>query len=224
MGRTADAMGSSSHGLFRASAVLGGLDSGRRKLIRHRGKLGRGRGKSLRGPGTWFRRRASFIGRRRRSLRGCRTLFPGRGKLGRGPRQSRRRRGTKVSTSREGRFRSGEARPRSWEVRSRSGELDPRSGEARTRASDRRSGLDAAMSVSFGGGVVAGNPVNPRRLAALRHDPGDARAPRTGSTGPEADEAVGVRDALNAAPSPVAHPGRASHLGSRGGRVARVVG
>jgi hypothetical protein len=39
MGRTSDAMGSSSPGLFHASAVLGGFDSGRRMLIRHRGKL-----------------------------------------------------------------------------------------------------------------------------------------------------------------------------------------
>jgi hypothetical protein len=98
----------------------------------------------------WLRRRASFTGRRRKSLRGCPTLFSGRGKLGRGSRTSRRRRGTKVSTSREERFTSGGARPRSGEVRSTSGELDPRSGEARTRASDGRSGSarDLASSAS----------------------------------------------------------------------------
>ena len=54
IGRGKDAgMGSSSPGLFRSAAVLGGVDSDRRKLFRHRGKLGRGRGKSFRGPGTW---------------------------------------------------------------------------------------------------------------------------------------------------------------------------
>jgi hypothetical protein len=91
-----------------------------------------------------FRRRGSFIGRRRKSLRGRPTLFSGRGKLGRGSRQSGRRPRKDFPTAGEGRPRSRDAPSRFWEVRSTSGELDPRSGEAGTRPSEGRRCSDAA--------------------------------------------------------------------------------
>ena len=58
-----------------------------------------------------FRRRASFIGRRRKSLRGCPTLLPGSAKLGRGSRQSGRR-PQRTSPDVEGRTDRGRGRLR----------------------------------------------------------------------------------------------------------------
>jgi hypothetical protein len=132
-----------------------------------RGSSNDDRGRASKDPGSGVRFRASFIGRRRKPVRGCPTLFPGRGKRRRGPRSSERGPGKDGRTPWEGRSRSRDAPSRSREAAPMSGELNPRSGEVRTRPSDEQPRKSAERVALGGAGLGTGGRVP--SASTLRH-------------------------------------------------------